>query len=71
MIIKTDEKGKQAIEQLCDAALKLGGVQAYNGVGEVLRSVELIKPDKKTGVNDGQRDSGKLHTGTGEQCGDG
>lgn len=43
MEIRTDQEAKVAIEQLCDIALKQGGLQNMNGVGKVLASIKLIK----------------------------
>lgn len=39
MIIQTDEKGRSAIEQLCDIALKQGGVLNLNAVNLILASI--------------------------------
>ncbi len=48
MIIKVDSKGKNAIEQLVDIALKQGGLSNFNPAGMVLESIELLpEPDKK------------------------
>ena len=49
MILKVDKEGKSVIEQLCDFALKQGGLSNYNQVGLVLKSIELLpEPDKKS-----------------------
>ena len=39
MIIQTDKEGKDVIEQLCDIALKQGGVSNLNQVNAILKSV--------------------------------
>ena len=41
MVIKTDAEGKNVIEQLCDVALRAGGVQNLQAVTEVLKSIEV------------------------------
>lgn len=45
MKIKVDAEGKQAIESLCDLALRQGGLQNMQGVQQVLGSVEIIQED--------------------------
>lgn len=47
MILKVDKEGKSAIEQLCDVALKQGGLANFNPVGLVLNSIEIIPEPKK------------------------
>ncbi len=41
MRILTDEEGKKVIEQLCDIALKQGGLQNINAINVILTSIEL------------------------------
>jgi len=48
MKLQTDKEGKNVIEQLCDIALKQGGIQNFNQVGMVLKSVEMIPEPEKT-----------------------
>jgi hypothetical protein len=51
MIIQVDEKGKEAITQLVDIALKQGGIANLNGVVEILKSIQDIpKIEEKTNV---------------------
>lgn len=48
MIIQTDKEGKGMIEQLCDIALKSGGLQSLNGITQILSSIKpLPEPEKK------------------------
>lgn len=42
MIIITDQEGKSVIRQLCDIALKDGGIGNLNQVNLILRSVESL-----------------------------
>lgn len=42
MIIKVDEEGKKVIEQLCDIALKTGGVANLASVTNILEKTEII-----------------------------
>jgi hypothetical protein len=42
MVIKTDKKGQEAIQQLCDIALKTGGLQNLKGITTILNSIELF-----------------------------
>ena len=47
MIIEADKDGIKIIQQLCDVALKTGGVANLKGVNDVLSSLTEIKPIKK------------------------
>ena len=59
MIIQVDKDGESAVQQLCDIALKQGGLQNFNQINKILNSVKLLpvlkdkkdskskKPDKK------------------------
>lgn len=42
MIIQTDTEGRGVIEQLCDLALKQGGVSNLNQVNTILSSVHPL-----------------------------
>lgn len=42
MVIKVDEKGKEMIRQLCDIALKAGGIANLDGVVTILQSTSMI-----------------------------
>lgn len=42
MIIQVDKEGKAVIEQLCDIALKQGGVNNLNQVNAILKSVCIL-----------------------------
>ena len=42
MIIQTNDVGKKAIEGLCDVALKVGGLQNYNVVTQVLHALKPL-----------------------------
>ena len=46
MILNVDKEGKHVIEQLCDIALKQGGIQNLNQVNFVLKSAKLIPVSK-------------------------
>ena len=43
MIIKTDKKGQEQIQALCDVALKVGGIRNLKEVTEILNTIEIIK----------------------------
>lgn len=48
MIIKVDKKGEDVIQQLCDLALKQGGIQNLNSVNTILNTMEVIpEPEPK------------------------
>lgn len=51
MQIKADEEGKKVIEQLCDIALKHGGIQNLNQVALILNSTKLIENAEKKEEN--------------------
>ena len=53
MIIKADKEARIAIEQLCDIALKAGGIQNLNGVGKVLDSIKPIEQQNESEKTDG------------------
>ena len=44
MKIQVDEAGKVAINSLCDAALKSGGIQNLKPINEILASVTVEAP---------------------------
>lgn len=46
MIIQVDLEGRSVIEQLCDIALKEGGVKNLNAVNRILKSVVLLSKEK-------------------------
>lgn len=57
MKIKVDKKGQEAIQQLCDIALKSGGIQNLNGINTILVSMELLpEKDKKTDKKEVKKD---------------
>lgn len=39
IFIETNQKGAIAIEQLCDVALKAGGLQNFNAIGLILSAI--------------------------------
>lgn len=47
LIIKTNKNGKDAITQLCDIALKYGGMQNIQGVSQILNSIQDIEEPLK------------------------
>ena len=44
MIIQTNDAGKKAIEGLCDAALKIAGIQNLNVVNKILTALKPLPP---------------------------
>ena len=42
MILQVDEEGKTAVTQLCDIALKQGGVQVVGGIVNILAAVKQL-----------------------------
>ena len=42
MIIQVDDEGKNAVTQLCDIALKQGGIQIVQGVVKILATVKQL-----------------------------
>ena len=48
MKIMADDEGKKVLHQLCDLALKMGGLNNMQAVNTILNSIELIKEDKKS-----------------------
>jgi len=50
MIIQVDEAGRDAIQQLCDIALKHAGMRNLNQVNVILRSAVLL-PEAKNNPN--------------------
>lgn len=42
MVIQVDAEGKNAVQQLCDIALKDGGIGNLNQVNVILRSVTVL-----------------------------
>lgn len=47
MIIQADVKGKEAISQLCDIALRASGINVLNNINQVLLSIQPYKEPKK------------------------
>jgi len=45
VIIKVDDQGREAIKQLCDVALKFGGLTNLEAVSFILHSVQLEKQE--------------------------
>ena len=43
MIIKTDSEAKEILVQMCDLALKTGGLQNMNVVQAILNSIQVIE----------------------------
>jgi len=56
LVIKVNQAGKSVIEQLCDLALRQGGLGNLNQINLVLKSLILIKSKEEKEVNCG-RDS--------------
>lgn len=60
MTIVVDQSGRQAIRALVDAALRAGGIEAYDLVTQVLRAVaagDAAGSDKKNAEGGSSRDS--------------
>ena len=51
MKIACDKKGKEAILQLCNIALKTGGLQNMQGVSEVLNSIKVIEENEEQAID--------------------
>lgn len=45
MRITVDREGEQAINELCDAALRVGGIKNFNRVRQILESVMNEVPE--------------------------
>lgn len=43
LIIKTNKDGNEAITQLCDIALKYGGMKNMEGVSQILNSIQILE----------------------------
>ena len=43
MIIRTDEEGNQAIVQLCDIALKTGGIKNLEAINSIIKGITIIQ----------------------------
>lgn len=43
MVIKADKEGHEVIIMLCDIALKMNGIKNFDGVNNILKSIELIE----------------------------
>ena len=53
IVIQADAKGKNAIEQLCDVALRVGGMSNRKQVNLVADSIVLLpEPEKESEVED-------------------
>ena len=46
MLIKVDDQGREAIKQLCDVALKFGGLTNLEAVSFILHSVQVEKQEE-------------------------
>lgn len=47
MKILADEKGREAIQMLCDIALKSGGLQSMQGIQLILNSLKLLPKEEE------------------------
>lgn len=47
MKILCDKEGKQAITQLCDVALKVGGLKNMDAINQILGAIKSIEEEKK------------------------
>ena len=57
MIIQVDREGEKVISQLCDIALKEGGIKNLNQVNKILRTVvTLFGPEVKEPCPKGDSD---------------
>jgi len=45
--IQVNEAGRKAIEELCDAALRVGGLKNFNRIGQILDGIEMIPIEEK------------------------
>ena len=46
MIIQVDKEGENIIQQLCDVALKQGGIKNLNAINKTLSSLKVIEEPK-------------------------
>jgi hypothetical protein len=46
-IIRVNDEGRKAVEELCDAALKVGGLRNLPRTVEILRGIEMIPSAEK------------------------
>jgi hypothetical protein len=42
MLIYADSDGRKVIQELCDVALKAGGLQNFNRIGTILNSIQPL-----------------------------
>lgn len=56
MKIQCDEEGKKAIIDMCDIALKVGGLQNLNTVGLVLNSIQPIPAAETPPIEDSKEE---------------
>ncbi|MCK9429237.1 MAG: hypothetical protein M0R17_04485 [Candidatus Omnitrophica bacterium] len=54
MIIKADKEAQKELAELADVVLKAVGLQAYNKVGKVLNSIQLINETPEVRLPSGE-----------------
>ena len=47
IVIKANEEGMKAIEQMVDITLKTGGIQNLTAVNQILSKCELLEEEKE------------------------
>lgn len=47
MLIQVDKEGRETVQNLCDIALKVGGIQNLRSVNIILSQIKMIEPEKK------------------------
>lgn len=56
MILQTDKEGKAAVIQLCDIALKQGGLQIMQGVTQILGAIKELPPESQDEGDDSDKE---------------
>jgi len=59
MIIKVDKEGQKAIRDLCDIALRSGGLNNFAAIQYILRSVVPLSEDSAAPVKEDSKKEGK------------
>ena len=54
MSIIVNEAGRKGVEGLCDAALRVGGIQNFNHISQILGSIQMIEPKPVEGDDRGK-----------------
>ena len=52
MIIIVDKEGRKAVEEMCDVALKAGGLANLKGIQQVFMALKQLKEPEQTPAED-------------------